>query len=159
MSEDKKIEIEVPVGYKLVQDGMNIKFVKIDEFLTGWWSKEDTVSGHYVDGVSDICVADSHPRDRSNRNIFAKESQTEGMIAMAMLSQQLADFNGGWEPDWEEREYDKYCIHREFSGGSLAFRVACYWHIYHFLSFRTKEDAEEFLSTNIDEIELAKDFI
>jgi hypothetical protein len=25
---DKKIEIEVPEGYELVQDGMNIKFVK-----------------------------------------------------------------------------------------------------------------------------------
>jgi hypothetical protein len=48
MSEDKKIEIEVPVGYKLVQDGMNIKFAKIDEPLTGWWDKEDTVSGHQL---------------------------------------------------------------------------------------------------------------
>jgi hypothetical protein len=47
----KKIEIEVPKGYKLVQDGMNIKFVKIDEPLTGWWEKDTTVSGHYVDGV------------------------------------------------------------------------------------------------------------
>jgi hypothetical protein len=36
---------------------MNIKFVKIDEPLTGWWSKEDTVSGYYVDGVSDVFVA------------------------------------------------------------------------------------------------------
>jgi hypothetical protein len=33
MSEGKKIEIEVPEGYKLVRDGMNIKFVKIDERL------------------------------------------------------------------------------------------------------------------------------
>jgi hypothetical protein len=30
VSEGKKIEIEVPVGYELVQDGMNIKFVKKD---------------------------------------------------------------------------------------------------------------------------------
>jgi hypothetical protein len=51
-----------------------------------------------VGGDSGVYVADSHPRDRSNRNIFATESQTEGMIAMAMLSQQLADFNGEWEP-------------------------------------------------------------
>jgi hypothetical protein len=58
-------------------------------------------------------VADSHPRDRSNRNIFAKESQTEGMIAMAMLSQQLADVNGDWEPDWGEKDI-KYCIYSEF---------------------------------------------
>jgi hypothetical protein len=57
IAEGKKIEIEVPAGYKLVRDEMNIKFVKIDEPLTGWMGKEDTVSGYYVDGVSDICVA------------------------------------------------------------------------------------------------------
>jgi hypothetical protein len=34
MSEGKKIEIEVPVGYELVQDGMKFEFVKIDETLT-----------------------------------------------------------------------------------------------------------------------------
>jgi hypothetical protein len=28
---DKKIEIEVPEDYELVQDGMNIKFVKSDK--------------------------------------------------------------------------------------------------------------------------------
>jgi hypothetical protein len=48
---------------------MNIKFVKIDESLTVWWDKDDTVSGHYVGGDSGVYVADSHPRDRSNRNI------------------------------------------------------------------------------------------
>jgi hypothetical protein len=55
--------INVPEGYELVQDGMKFEFVKIDEPLTGWMGKEDTVSGYYVDGVSDIGVADSHPRD------------------------------------------------------------------------------------------------
>jgi hypothetical protein len=54
MSEDKKIEIEIPKGYELVQDGMNIKFVKIDESLTVWWDKDDTVSGHYVGGDSGV---------------------------------------------------------------------------------------------------------
>jgi hypothetical protein len=51
---------------------MKFEFVKIDEPLTGWRSKEDTVSGYYVDGVSDICVADSHPRDDSSllQNLF-----------------------------------------------------------------------------------------
>jgi hypothetical protein len=52
----------------------------------------------YPTGIS-ISAADSHPRDKSNRNIFAKESQAKGMVAMAMLSQQLADVNQGWEPN------------------------------------------------------------
>jgi hypothetical protein len=158
MSEDKKIEIEVPEGYELVQDGMNIKFVKKDEPITGWWDKDTTVSGHYVDGVSDVCVADSHPRNRGNRNIFATESQAKGSIAMAMLSQQLADVNGDWEPEWEE-EYYNWCIRSEFNGSELVFVVTCYWRIHNFLAFKTKKDAEKFLDENIKEIKLAKDFI
>jgi hypothetical protein len=158
MSEDKKIEIEVPVGYKLVQDGMNIKFAKIDEPLTGWWDKEDTVSGHYVGGDSEAYAADSHPRDKSNRNIFAKESQAKGMVAMAMLSQQLADVNQGWEPNWKKYSC-KWCIHGELEDGHFVFVVAGVWHLRHFLSFKTKEDAEKFLDENIKEIKLAKDFI
>ena len=159
MSEGKKIEIEVPKGYKLVRDGMKFEFVKIDEPLTGWRSKEDTVSGYYVDGVSDICVADSHPRDEDNRNIFAEESQAKGMIAMAMLSQQLADVNGDWEPEWGEGTDAKYCIYSRFSGASLVFDAGCFRDIPRFLALKTKEDAEKFLDENIKEIKLAKDFI
>jgi hypothetical protein len=53
-----------------------------------------------------------------NRKTFATESQAEGMIAMAMLSQQLADFNGEWEPKWEQGTGAKYCIHSRRSGTS-----------------------------------------
>jgi hypothetical protein len=50
------------------------------------------------------------------------------MIAMAMLSQQLADFNGGWEPDWEEKDYN-WCIRSELNGSELVFIVTDYWRI------------------------------
>jgi hypothetical protein len=81
------------------------------------------------------------------------------MIAMAMLSQQLADFNEGWAPDWEEYKQVKWCIHCILNGDSIVFSVDSYQYKPRFLSFRTKEDAEKFLEVNIDEIELAKDFI
>jgi hypothetical protein len=51
------------------------------------------------------------------------------MIAMAMLSQQLADFNGGWEPDWEE-EYYNWCIRSEFNGSELVFVATLKLHTY-----------------------------
>jgi hypothetical protein len=41
------------------------------------------------------------------------------MIAMAMLSQQLADFNGEWEPKWGEGTGAKYCIYSRRSGSLL----------------------------------------
>ena len=155
----QKIEIEIPASYDLVQDGNKVELVKRDKRSLKWGEKDSELKGYSIGDFSKISSVYDCPRRSSNRNIFAKESQARGSRVLAMLSQQLADFNGGWEPDWEEKEEDKWCIHREFSGDSLAFRVACYWRIYHFLSFKTKEDAEKFLDTNIKEIKWAKDFI
>jgi hypothetical protein len=93
-------------------------------------------------------------------NIFATEAQAIGSRALAKLSQQLADFNGEWEPKWGEGTGSKYCIHSRFCGKKHIFVVDCFRRDYpRFLSFKTREDAEKFLEVNIDEIELAKDFI
>jgi hypothetical protein len=51
------IEIEVPVGYKLVQDGMNIKFVKIDERFLSWEEKDSGLNGYYIDVASGVYTA------------------------------------------------------------------------------------------------------
>jgi hypothetical protein len=159
MSGDKKIEIEVPVGYKLVQDGMNIKFVKIDERFLSWEEKDSKLTGYCINSFSEVYAVYDCPRRSSNRNIFAKESQARGSRVLAMLSQQLADFNGGWEPDWGEGTGAKYCICSRFCGKRHIFVVDCFRDYPRFLALKTREDAEKFLEVNIDEIELAKDFI
>jgi hypothetical protein len=65
---------------------------------------------HHIDRVSEVYAIGDCPRFDLNRKTFAKESQAEGMIAMAVLSQQLADVNQGWEPDWK-KDGCKWCIH------------------------------------------------
>jgi hypothetical protein len=156
---DKKIEIEVPEGYKLVQDGMKFEFVKKDERFLKWGEKDSKLSGYCVDRVSEVYAIGDCPRFDLNRKTFATESQAKGMIAMAMLSQQLADVNGDWEPEWGEGTDAKYCIYSRFSGASLVFDAGCFRDIPRFLALKTKEDAEKFLDENIKEIKLAKDFI
>jgi hypothetical protein len=159
MSEGKKIEIEVPVGYELVQDGMNIKFVKKDERFLSWEEKDSKLTGYCVNSFSGVYAPYNYDRNCTTINTFATESQAKGSIALAMLSQQLADFNGEWEPQWGEGTVDKWCINSEFEDGHFVFVVSGGWCYHRFLAFKTKEDAEKFLSTNIDEIKLAKDFI
>jgi hypothetical protein len=56
-------------------------------------------------------------------NIFATEAQAIGSRALAKLSQQLADFNGEWEPKWGEGTGSKYCIHSRFCGKKHIFVV------------------------------------
>jgi hypothetical protein len=40
----KKIEVEVPDGYKLIQDGLEIKFVE----QNGNWDSKDKISTHHL---------------------------------------------------------------------------------------------------------------
>ena len=156
---DKKIEIEVPEGYKLVQDGMNIKFVKKDERFLSWEEKDSKLTGYCVNSFSGVYAPYNYDRNCTTINTFATESQAKGSLALAMLSQQLADVNQGWEPDWGLGADAKYCIYSEFVGGSYVFDVGTYWSLPFFLAFKTREDAKMFLKTNIKEIKLAKDFI
>ena len=156
---DKKIEIEVPKGYKLVQDGMKFEFVKMDEHFLKWGEKDSKLTGYCINSFSEVYAAYNYDRNCTTINTFATESQAEGSLALAKLSQQLADFNGEWESQWGEGTADKWCIHNEFEDGHFVFVVSGGWCYRHLLTFKTKEDAQKFLSTNIKEIKLAKDFI
>ena len=153
MSEGKKIEIEieVPEDYELVQDGMNIKFVKSDKRFLKWEEKDNNLSGYCVDRVSEVYAIGDCPRFDLNRKTFAKQSQARGMIAMAVLSQQLADVNQDWVPKWSSDEV-KYCIVRNCTRWNFVLEIEEFKNRYHFLAFKTREDAEKFLKENLDEL-------
>ena len=159
---DKKIEIAVPYGYELVQDGLDIKFVKktkkLDERLEKWCDKDSDLSGYYVDNEFNIVAAVYCIRRDRNKNIFATAEQAESSIALAMLSQQVADCNGDWTPDWKENTM-KWCIRRDYHDDQEIFTVDFEYHCSHFLAFETEAIADEFLKINIDELKMAKYFI
>jgi hypothetical protein len=151
----KKIEVEVPDGYKLIQDGLEIKFVE----QNGNWDSKGKISGYYVNNMSEVVGFVPFPRAEKHGNIFHKKAQAVGSLFLAKLSQQLADFNKDWAPEWFDDDKTKFCIVNDFKGGVSEFKVVQRTTLYHFLAFKTKEDAEEFLEVNIGEISLAKDFI
>jgi hypothetical protein len=103
----KKIEIKVPDGYDFVQDGLDIKFVKKSN--SKWEDKDSKVVGFYVTKDSRVVNTCAVPRLEKHSNIFCKESQAVGSLALARLTQQLADANGDWEPDWTDVNESKYC--------------------------------------------------
>jgi hypothetical protein len=51
---------------------------------------------------------------KDDRHIFLKESQAIGSISLAVLTQQLADFNEGWYPEWWDDDKTKFCIVNDF---------------------------------------------
>ena len=163
--EDEKIEISVPKGYELKQNGLDIKFVKKpDSHSLKWEDKQTKLIGSYIGANSMInhtnSLDGSSIRKTSNRNVFKTASQAIGSISLAVLTQQLADFNGDWKPDWTDDEELKYCISREFNdNGGYSFEIKANYFWFRFLALKNQKDAEEFLKANIDEIEAAKDFI
>jgi hypothetical protein len=150
----KKVEVEVPDGYELIQNGLQINFVE----QSGKWEDKGKISGYYVNNVSKVIGCVPFPRAEKHSNIFYKESQAVGSLNLARLSQQLADFNGDWKPDWGNGRA-KYCISNEFTDGTILLKICLSYSWYRFLAFPNSEKAKLFLKENIKEIKLAKDFI
>ena len=159
---DKKIEITVPDGYELVQDGLDIRFVErtneVDRRSVKWCDKRNELNGYYINNDSSIIAVTYGVRRDGSRNIFATAEQAESSIALAMLSQQVADWNGDWKPDWKENTM-KWCIRRDYHDDQEIFTVDFEYYHSHFLAFENKDIAEEFLKVNIDDMRAAKDFI
>jgi hypothetical protein len=66
-------------------------------------------------------------------------------------TQQLADVNQDWYPKWCSDDV-KYCIVRDCIGHSYKLTVEECTNRYHFLAFKTREDAELFLENNDEEL-------
>jgi hypothetical protein len=63
--------------------------VKRDKHSLKWGEKDSELKGYSIGEFSKISSVDDCPRQSSNRNIFATESQARGSRALAVLSQQL----------------------------------------------------------------------
>jgi hypothetical protein len=108
------------------------------------------ISGYYLNTNSEIseCEAEA-PLLNEDHNIFATQNQAKSALAMAKLSQVMTVYNDGWVADWSDKNQCKFCI--GFVGGSI--EVSFIHLTKHFLTFKTKELAEEFLTNFKEDIE------
>lgn len=88
-----------------------------------------------------------------DKNVCPSQKSAKAHLAMIQLEQLRNCWWDGWEPIWDISE--KWCI-RLWGNG---FSVGITTNISRFLTFPTKEMAEEFLKCFRDLIELAKDLI
>jgi hypothetical protein len=114
------------------------------------WDALEGIRGYYVDVNSTILESYGATKFR-NRNLFATKEQAEASIALAQLSQLLAVYNDGWVPDWSDAEY-KYII--KFADNEIY--IEFFQSNQHFLSFKTAELRDEFLTNFKDLILTAK---
>ncbi len=86
-----------------------------------------------------------------NRNVFVTKEQAEASIALAQLSQLKKVYNNNWEPDYNDNTYK--CV-LQFSKDEII--LESYIGYQHFLTFKTSEIRDKFLTNFRDLIKIAK---
>lgn len=157
------IEIEVPDGKKAVWKDNTIVFEDIKPQLPKTWEefcKQNPIKEEerYIDSSSHISSAMVFPTNRnsiSDRNVLPSKEAAEQHLALMQLHQLRDCYRQGWIPDWKNSKSGKYCI--EYIDDS--YDIFTYCTSVSFLSFQSREIAEEFLNNFKDLIEQAGDLV
>ncbi len=119
------------------------------------WEDGGEVNGFYPNRwLTTIEEAHSTSRCEEAKYVFKTEEQAKAAMALAMLTQQLADVNGEWTPNWEKQ--DAFAIKLNLADEPYVFDKP---YSQAFLVFRTKDEADNFLEANKSLILKAKVFI
>jgi len=151
-----EIKIQVPEGFDGIDeeksDLKNGIIIFKEKKQVPWRYSNPRISGYFVDDISQIrtCSNNAYPYGNQNQNIFATEKQAKSMLAMAQLSQIIANderFGGPiTDTEWQDDNVRKFVVRRYKN------KVDTDWfHQYHhFLAFHTKEQRDLFLQENED---------
>ena len=120
------------------------------------WRYDETaiIKGYRIDRDSSI-HKDITPNGKDNHNIFATELQARSALAMAQISQIMANdprFGGIVTDEEWNKGTEKQVIYRR----SNQIRVDIAFRYHNFLAFHTKEQRDLFLEENKD---LVKDYL
>lgn len=133
-------------GYKWNSDTLTLS--KVEK----WRDKEGTkMNGYYISSDATIYSYDDGVLCKNSYNVFATKKQAKSALAMARISQIMANDNrfGGIITDEEWNTDNKYIIIRR--GDNLGIETR---YCYEYLAFHTKEQAELFLNENEDLIKM-----
>lgn len=158
MDDIKEIKITVPEGMEIDRENSTFECIKFKPIKSKRWrdDKDAPIKGCYI--KENAMIYDTSPVSNvpHNYNVFATEKQAKSALAMARISQIIAnDKRFGvvvTDEEWMNEDILKYVIMRtdNFIDKSL------YTSIYHFLAFHTAEQRDLFLKENED---LVKDYL
>lgn len=155
------IEIEVPDGKKAIWKDNKIIFEDIKPQLPKTWEEfceqnEVKKTEYYLNVSSGIEETRIGKKNKiSDKNLLPNRKAAEQHLALMQLHQLRDCYRQGWIPDWGSYRAIKYCI--EFTNNK--YIIFKYYVSSNFLSFPTRELAEEFLTNFRELIEQAGDLI
>ena len=153
---EKEVKIVPPEGYEVDEENSTFDCIKFkliqskrwrdsNPLVNGWYVRDDKTLGAYV-GVT----------WKNNFDIFATEKQAKSALAMAQISQIIANderFGGVvTDEEWNNDKLGKYCIYR--CKNKIGKRTSVVMYI--FLAFHTDKQRDLFLKENED---LVKDYL
>lgn len=153
------IEIEVPDGKKAVWKNNKVIFEDIKPQLPKTWEefcKQNKINKneYYLNPVSRIIKTEINERHIYNdRNVLPNKQAAEQHLALMQLHQLRDCYRQGWIPDWSNCK-NKYCI--IYNG---VYCIIINTHTNEFLTFQSREIAQEFFNNFKDLIEQAGDLI
>jgi hypothetical protein len=138
----------------------DIDLVIVDEVgEPEFWSdnKDNTSNGFYINNVASISEVSNVPNTKLSYNVFAIKKQAKSALAMARISQIMANdikhFGGVvTDEEWKDLTVEKYAICRL----NNAISLMCSYLDYRFLAFHTEAQRDLFLEKYRD---LVKDYL
>lgn len=163
--EEKELltKITLPDGWvvgEVKNNGKEIALKKVDEpkkkpkrFID---DKDALISGFFISHDAKILPAEGIDNSEANHDLFATEKQAKSALAMARISQIMANderFGGVvTDEEWVDDTIFKYAIIRQNNN----IDTETFWSFYQFLAFHTREQRDLFLQENE---RLVKDFL
>lgn len=155
--EAKELKIIPPEGYEIDKENSTFECIKFKP-VKRWRDNEDELfKGYFINHDSIIQYAPSCYNNDFNNNIFATEKQAKSALAMAQISQIMANdkrFGGAvTDEEWCNILMNKFVIYRTYNKIKNNY---FYGTEYYFLAFHTAEQRDLFLEENED---LVKDYL
>ncbi len=154
---EKEVKIIPPAGYEVDKENSTFECIKFKPISSKRWrDSSPLVNGYFVrcSRISGEYI--NLPWIDGYRDAFATEKQAKSALAMAQISQIIANderFGGVvTDEEWNNDKLGKYCIYR--CRNKIGKRTSVVMYI--FLAFHTEEQRDLFLKENED---LVKDYL
>jgi len=153
--ETKEIKITTPQGYEIDKENSTFECIKFKKIEQKKWrdNKAANIVGYYINldsTITQIAPECGYPNTKFNHNIFITKKQAKSALAMAQISQIMANderFGGAiTDKEWCNSDYMKFVIRR----ASDKWIKDLATHHYHFIAFHTAEQCDLFIQENED---------
>lgn len=154
----REIKITPPEGFEIDRENSTFECIKFKPIVKKRWrdNKNELFVGYLINDDCRIILTAPCRNSEFNGNVFATEKQAKSALAMARISQIMANDErfGGVVTDEEWKNYGitKWTIERSETNIIITFRH----YTYTFLAFHTMEQRYLFLKENED---LVRDYL